>query len=455
MTCLARFLVSGLLAFVLAVPAVAQQPDSAAAPAIQGQGKGVAALTNWPASLPELLREMGTDAPYLLPRLDSLALEYRYAADDSTSQWSFVLGWSPDHRVLYRGEILPREEGPSDVRMANVELRADVLVDGESVGDMIIAVDSMALRPLPSIYSFEVTVSHDRVFLDASAEEARRALVRGVTLDSLVVERMGFTSSEAQTSTSERRRPPDARERRPAPRLEPSVYESRTSIYIRWRVAPRPYYVDVDDKGDRRTVRPRGETVGQGADADDTRARASRRGNGDEDGDKTDRGWRGEADKKDDDDEEDDEPSLQGPALGAAAAIGLVAYAGGTVGLYGQEDTPIGLAAGYTQPSGGVQLQAAVNGAVLEDEPGQKLTLKALGFYDVFSSRVQPAVGLGVQIDPQREGDVAPSASVGLAGNFGRVVLLGGVDVVQGTPEIGLTYNFRYDAPGEKDASSP
>ena len=450
MTRLAHLLTSGLLVFVLAAPAVAQQSDSAAAPpsAMQGQAKGVATLTDWPTSLPTLLREMGTDAPYLLPRLDSLALEYRYAASDSTSQWSFVLGWTPNHRVLYEGEILPWDEGPSDVRMVNVELRADVRVDDESVGEMIVAVDSMALRPLPSIYSFEVTVSHDRVFLNTSAEEARRALTQGITLDSLVVERMGFTS--AAPSTSDRRRPPDARERRPAPRPEPSVYEPRTSIFIGWRVAPRPYYVDVDEDDGRRTVRPRGETVGQGTDAETSRARASRRDDEDGESDKAERGERGDAgtDETEDDDDEDG-PSLLVPALGAAAAIGLVAVAGGTVGLYGRGDTPIGLAAGYTQPSGGVQLQAAVNGAVIEDDPGQKLTLKAMGFYDVFSSRLQPAVGLGVQIDPQREGDVVPSASVGLAGNFGRVVLLGGVDVVQGTPEVGLTYNFRYTPPDD------
>lgn len=449
MAFLLRLSATGLVALsLMAAPVVAQQTTPS--PPMQGQGQGVATLTDWPASLPELLRDMGTDAPYLLPRLDSLALEYRYAADDSTSQWSFVLGWTPKHRVLYQGEILPWEEGPSDVRMANVELRADVQVDGESIGEMIVAVDSMALRRLPSIYSFEVTVGHDRVFLDASAEEARRALTQGVTLDSLVVERMGFTS--AAPSTSERRRPPDARERKNPPRSSPSVYEPRTSIYVGWRVAPRPYYVDVDDEEDQRTVRPRGETVGQGASSDDTRTRRAQRADADEESDAPGREGRSnsEKDEKSDDEEDDeDEPSLLVPALGAAAAVGLVAYAGGTVGLYGRGDTPIGLAAGYTQPGGGIQFQAAVNGALLSDDPGQKLTLKALGFYDVFSSRVQPAVGVGLQIDPRREGDVVPAASVGAAGNFGHFVLVGGVDVVQGTLEISLTYNFRYDSPDE------
>jgi len=438
MSRLLQLLVAGLVALTLGAGAAhAQQPDTAAAPSPQaGQGKGVATLLDWPASLPQLLREMGTDAPYLLPRIDSLALEYRYASNDSTSQWSFVLGWRPSQRVLYEGDILPVEQGPPDVRMVNVELRADVQVGDESVGEMIIAVDSMALRPLPSIYSFEVTVGHDRVFLDATTEEARRALARGVTLDSLVVERMGFTS--AAPSTSERRRRPDVRERRPAPRRGPSIYEPRTRIFIGWRVAPRPYYVFVKDG--RRTVQPRDESIGRGATAaDDTRARAARRGEAD--GDESD-----DRRRTSDEDDEDEEPSLRGPALGAAAAIGIVAYAGGTLGLYGRGDTPIGLAAGYTHPRGGIQLHAAVNAAVIEGESGQKLTLKALGFYDVFEARIQPAVGLGVQIDPGRAGNVVPAASVGLAGNFGRVVAFGGVDVVQATPEMGLAYNFRYQS---------
>ena len=146
----------------------------------------------------------------------------------------------------------------------------------------------------------------------------------------------------------------------------------------------------------------------------------------------------------DEDDDDDEEASLRAPALMAVAAVGLVAYAGGTVGLYGHGETPIGLAAGYTHPHGGVQLHAAVNGAVLEGDTGQKLTLKALGFYDAFSSRIQPALGVGVQVDPSSDAGAAPSVSAGVAGNFRRIVVFGGFDVIQQTPEIGLSYNFRY-----------
>lgn len=421
-------------------PVSAQQPDTTG-PAVRGEEGGRVALTDWPASLSGLLEEMGRKAPYLLPKIDSLALDYRYAADDSTSQWSFVLGWRPGSRVLYEGDVLPARRAPPGIRMANVELRAEVQADGEYVGDMVVAVDSMALAPIPSIYSFEVTVGHERLLLDASGAAARTALLEGATLENLVVERMGFVSDAA--STSERRRPPDARERRSEPRRGPSVYTPSTRIFIGWRVAPRPYYVD--DRDGTRTVRPRRETVGRGGSGQEEAPRRTA-GRGDAEGSEENargRGTRSGADE-DDEEDEDDDTSLRLPALGAAAAVGLVAYAGGTVGLYGRGDTPLGLAAGYTRSSGGIHLQAAVNGAVIEGGDGQKLTVKALGFYDVISSPIQPAAGLGVQIDPARDREVAPSVSVGLAGNFGRIVLFGGVDLVQETPEIGLTYNFRH-----------
>jgi len=441
-------LFAALMAATSAGSVVAQQPNAAGAPGdapqeVRGQGRGQVALTDWPASLSGLLDEMGRKAPYLLPKIDSLALDYRYAADDSTSQWSFVLGWTPGNRVLYEGEVLPRRRGPRDVRMANVELRAQVRVDGRAVGDMIVAVDSMTLAPFPNIYSFEVTVGHGRVLLDAPADTARQVLLEGATLDSLVVERMGFVAEEP--STSDRRRRPDARERRPDTPRGPSVYTPRTRLFIGWRVAPRPYYVD--ERDGNRTVRPRGETMGRGATGareagERTASRGETEGRGD--GSKS-RGDRSSTSGDEDDEEDEDDTSLRLPALGAAAAVGLVAYVGGTVGLYGRGDTPIGLAAGYTRPGGGLQLHAAVNGAVIEGDSGQKLTVKALGFYDAVESRIQPAAGVGVQIDPAGSDDVEPSVSLGLAGNFGRIVLFGGVDLVQETPEIGLTYNFRHD----------
>jgi hypothetical protein len=337
--------------------------------------------------------------------------------------------------------------------MTNVELRADVRVNGEKQAEMIVAVDSMGLRPTPDRFAFNVTVSHERVFLDASSEEARRLLQQEATLGRLVVERMGFAAAE---TSSRRDDTPDARARREEPSRAPSIYTPRTNIYIGWRLAPRPYYVGNDDgDNDRRSQRPRGSTVGrtstadadreQGDNTNDGRGRGRDEGAEDTDGEDEGEGQSGVEGvlSGEDDDEDEEDTSLQTPALAAAAAVGLIAFAGGTAGLYGQGDTPIGLASGYTHPKGGVQLQAAVNQAVLEDGTDQKLSVKALGFYDVFDARVQPAVGLGVRIDPGAGRNVDPAVSGGLVGNLGRFVLYGGVDVVQGTPEIGISYNLR------------
>lgn len=421
-----------------------------------GDGEGTVTLEGWPRSLPTLLDEMGRDAPYLLPRIDSLALDYRYAATDTTARWSFVLSWRPAERVLYEGEVLPRRDGPRGIRMTNIELRADVRVDGEKRAEMIVAVDSMRLRATPARFAFNASVGYDRVFLDTSPDEARRILSEGATLDRLVVERMGFTARQGQRGS----RSPDARERRETPSRTPSVYTSRTRVYLGWRVAPRPYYVGDRDTGEDRERRPRGRTIGRTADGgdapdgarDEGRDRAED-GDSDEDGEgeaddegrsQTGRVLAGEDEDEEEDEEDEEETDLRTPALAAAAAVGIVAFAGGTAGLYGRGDTPIGLASGYTHPRGGVQLQAAVNSAVLENDADQELSVRALGFYDVFESRIQPAVGLGVQVDPDAGRDVEPAVSGGLVGNFGRFVLYGGVDVTEGTPEIGLAYNFQY-----------
>lgn len=452
-------LLIGVLSFGTMSPGHAQAP--------LGEREGTATLEGWPRSLPTLLDEMGRNAPYLLPRIDSLALDYRYAATDTTSRWSFVLIWRPAQRLLYEGEVLPWRERPSGIHMTNVELRADVRVDGTKRTEMIIGVDSMALRPTPNRFAFNVTVSHDRVFLDTPPAEARRILSEGATLDRLVVERMGFSSESPQQGG----RSPDARQRQEEPPRAPSIYTPRTRIYLGWRVGPRPYYVGDRPSGEGRETRPRDATMGRtstadadrsgGVGRDDAREEGRRSEEGTQDGEGRSEGsGDGEGDDRsrlgkmlsgdDDEDDDEDDTDLRTPALAAAAAVGILAFAGGTAGLYGRGETPIGLASGYTHPKGGIQFQAAVNSAVLENDPNQKLSAKALGFYDVFESRVQPAVGLGIQVGSGNGRDIDPAVSGGLVGNFGRFVLYGGVDVVEGTPEVGVTYNFRSSA-GEDD----
>ncbi len=394
------------------------------------QRDGRVVLTNWPSSLSGLLEEMGKKAPYLLPKIDSLSLDYRYVANDSTSTWSFVLEWRPGNRVLHEGKIMPRARAPSNIRMANIEFRAHVQTDGRPVGDMIVGVDSMRLGPSPSMYAFEVTVDHDRVLLNASEEAARKALLEGITIDRLVVERMGFVADTVATSDRPERPPePDSR-RDDAP---PRISIPGTDIVIagggRSRPEADPDREEADD--DSRSGSPRGDGMGRQRDDGDADEEWNRR--------------EGSSEDDEEDEEDENEMNLRMLALGAVASVGLLAYAGGTIGLYGRGDTPIGLAAGYTHPRGGIQLQASVNGAVLDGASGQKMTMKTMGFYDVFSSRVQPAMGLGLQLDATHERDIVPAVSLGVAANFHRFVILGGVDVIQKTPEVGITYNFRHN----------
>jgi hypothetical protein len=465
----AALLVAGLI--------VAAHPVSAQDAAADGgtDGQGTVRLVDWPdVPLDQLLDEMGRRAPRLLPELDRLTLGYGYTAADSASAWTFDLAWRPGNRVLEKGRVKPWREAPPDVRMVSIEVLADVVVDGRTVAQMIVAVDSMALGPAPDDYVFDVAVSHDRVFLETAPDQARRYLQRGATLDNLVVERIGFASAD-RLRTGDVRRPREQPRQDPVP--PPSVYEPRTSILIGWRLGPDPYYVGTADN-DPNPPRSRGRSDGRGrnpageADARTPRGEAVDRGRGERDRDgetepeapgerrggdaAADRGDRsgrsgsgksGASGKESDDDDDEDDTSLAVPALGAAAAVGLAAYAGGTVGIGGTGDSPIGLAAGYTHPGGGIQLQASVNPDVIAQEDGQRLTVKAMGFYDVFASRIQPAVGLGVQADTGEDATVEPAVSAGLVGNLGRFVLYGGYDIVQNTPEVGLAYNFRYQSP--------
>lgn len=454
---------------MLALLLGAVSPLSSVRAQVQTNEPDVAVLTGWPASLSRLLDDMGRRAPRLLPEIDSLALEYRYANDTRADvvPWSFQLSWRPGRQVLYEGRVLHRADAPSGLRMVSVELLADVIVDGQKRAEMVVAVDSMRLAPQGAVYRFDVPVGYDRVFLETSADAARRYLERGVTLANLQVERIGFIAEGMGDGRPPRE--PDMRERRPAPDPRPSVYEPRVRILIGWRIGPDPYYVGSSGRGDApapRTERPRGDT-GRTPSAGDARARGGDRGS-DRSASGDDTTTRGNADTEeasgasgrtrsdrgsdtsddngddnnDNDDEDDDD--LLTPALIAAGAVGTVAVLGGTVGVFGTGDTPIGLTGGYTQPKGGIWLQAAINSAVIDDEGTQRLTVKGLGFYDVFGGPIQPSIGLGVQAKALGDDTtVDPSLSVGLVGRAGRMALYGGVDVVQGTPEVGLSINFR------------
>jgi hypothetical protein len=449
---LGRRVVLIVLLALIALPAVAQEP----AP----RRSGTMMLADWPDTLAATADDFESGAYQLLPRIEALTVEYRYEGDPRGVDLSFVLTWAPGAEGLYDGRVQPYDQLPADIRMVAVELLADVVVDGRDVADMIVAVDSMALPSHPSVYAFEVAdLSYDAIFLDTPADSARRYVEQGFTLRDLTVNQVAFSSFGDDLLEDEpevaRRAPPSY------PRPPRSVYAPRTGIFVGWRIGPDPYYVGPGRT--RSEGAPRGESVGRATAETDREGQSERGERGGEEassggGESTTRGEasgraeqgersgkRGRQDEGDDD-EEDDEDSLLPASIAAVAVVGAAAVIGGTVGVHGTGHSPLGLVAGHVGPRGGALVQASINTAVLDAEGQQHLEAKLVGFYDVLDAPVQPALGIGAVATA--EGDettVEPSVSLGVVGNLGRVVLMGGYDVVQGAPEFGLAINFRFN----------
>lgn len=467
----------------------------------QPDRRGTALLADWPRSLPDLLDRMGRRAPALLPKLDTLTIDYAYTTGQDMVEMQFGIQWQPGQTVLYEGSVIPRSEAPPDVRMTSFEILLDVVKGGQKVAETVIAVDSMALPASPGYYEFDVRVPYEQVFLDVEASDAELYLRDGVDLERPLIERIGFRPfqngvpvgvvGQMEREAEASQRSPEGPPRRDAP---PVVYSSRTRVLIGWRIGPDPYYVGPVGRpvpprsdGDRRVVErperasgnqdrpgraatagreatPGQETIADRRDDDGDPESEPRTGRGGEEStsgesssggapdSRTGRsGTSGGDDKSDgekgkdkqDDDEDDD--NLAPAALGAAAVVAGIAYFGGTVGVYGTGETPIGLAAGVTKKRWGLQLQAAINPEVIDQEDTQRLNAKVMGFYDMFGgSPVQPAVGAGVQL--RAVGDettVHPALSFGAIVKTGRIVIFGGYDVARETPEFGVTYNFR------------
>lgn len=429
-------------------PAVAQDP-AADRPA------GTVTLTDWPDTLAAAPDTAFAESDYqLLPRLDALTVAYRYAGQPDAVDLSFVLSWAPGEEGLYEGQVRPYEALPSDIRMVAVELVADVIVDGRDVADMMVAVDSMALPAHPGVYAFEVgDLAYEALFLDTAADSARQYVAQGFTLRNLTVSRVAFASYAERPS---RAATDVARDAPPPPPPPRSVYVPRSHIFIGWRIGPTPYYVGPGRV--RRDASPRSDTVGRTAAETDRRDSSPERGeraeassSGRADADAPDEAPSGRAeqegrstDRDERSEDDDDEDSLLPASAAAVAVVGAAAIIGGTVGVHGTGRTPLGLMAGWVQPQGGALVQASINTNVLEAEGRQHLEAKLVGFYDAFGAPVQPALGLGAVATA--EGDattVEPSLSIGVAGNFGRVVIRGGIDVVHAIPEVGVAINFR------------
>lgn len=474
-----------LLLSALLAPGSAAQRTSAA--------EGLVHLTDWPASSEAARAYIEREAFEVLPFLDTLTLGYRYGAlttgEARGPRFTAALEWTPGARGIYDGREVDAEALPSDVEMTALVLRARVYASGRPVAHAVVAVDSMQLAAAPDVYAFNVdTLTWATVFEGASAEEARALFEAGFELRELEIVRVAFASYATEVAEHNR---PRWRPRRPA---RTTVYEPGFggNIYIggviggrsrprglrpgRRRDMGRGSEEDSADRSRPRSGSDDGAEAGNAGDAGSEgrgERGAGRTSSEDErddvGGGKRDSGSGEQATsqrggrkvpvpKRDDDDEDDNEDNeLLPAALAAAAAVGAVAYAGGTVGYYGNtRQAPIGLTSGFIRPGGGVLLQAAVTPSLISSGAGPRhLIAKLTGFYNAFDAPVQPAVGIGVLArDPGEEVDLRPSVSLGAVATLGPIVLMGGYDVAAGGAELGVAFNFRYKRPGEEPIAS-
>lgn len=377
-------------------------------------------LTDWPAESPET--DERSYSYELLPFIDTLAVAYQYAVIEDTPRLAFTVSWTPSPHAIYLEQAVRYADLPGEMVIEALELSAAVVTNGQTIGTLVLASDSLGLLPAPNEHTLTWTdISWAEVFAESSAATAQSAFASGFTLQDLTIERIAFASHE---------RVPD----------RPITVAHRQPIYADiliditfwdfWQTSGRAQYPPPRAS---QSGKPRGDATGRNARASTDRSRSGNRS--------TERS----TSAKTNDDDEEEEDSLVPAAIVAAAAVGLVGLAGGTVGFYGTSETPIGLAAGFTRPYGGALLMAGINESVLRSGTGQKLTAKVLGFYDLLGGPVQPALSAGVLA--QTDGNtthIDPSVAIGGMLNVGPALLHLGYDPLQSGIEFSAAVNFRY-----------
>ena len=412
-------------------------------------------LLNWPPALRAAAADGQTHFAYdLLPVIDTLALGYAYVEENGQPVMHFSLDWTPGPFGIYDNKKVVYEDLPEDLRIIAVDLRAEVYIDDQPVAALMLALDSLTLAPTPDQVVFEDERTWQTVFEDTPEDTARSYFANGFTLRDLHIVRIAFASYEPIVE-------------------QDAPYDPRYPVWV--GIYPPDGIIWVDGiigrqsgagkRGDPEAVRRRkprkviGRTIT--SDTERPRRRSGDRRVPDEDPEKdpTTRTRTGDRDKatatrdtgrgkkrsgKTKDDDDDDEELLPA-ALAGAAAIGLLAVAGGTVGYYGNAEMPLGLTSGFVRPKGGVLAQVAVNGAVLGADNGpEKLLGKVMGFYGIANLPLQPALGLGLMAEENGEDlDLTPSLSLGAVGNFGRLILFGGYDLATDGVDFGFAFNFR------------
>ena len=407
-------------------------------------------ISDWPLSAYE---KAATDSLFqsseIVPLIDVLTVAYEYGVTDDQPAFDYTLSWEPGSSVYLDGEKRAFDDLAGQVLIESIELQAEVVVNGSPVTLLSLAHDSLMSGVAPGYVSVQLGgLSWDTFFADTDEATARSYFEQGFELANARISEISFVYFENEPAIAEDD-PTVRRKPRPSRR---TIYRPGISIWVDFPFYGRRPPPRVADRGTR-TTSPRGDGASRedgssGSTRRNTDLRDTGRSAENDDGEDDSEGGilSGKKKKKDDDDEED-EGDLFPAAIAAVAAVAAVAVIGGTVGYYGNtENAPVGLMTGYVHPSGGILLQAAVNQAVLErskTDP-EYLVGRIAGFYDFFNSPVQPMLGAGVLVSQQsNEVEYEPSISLGLAGNFGTFVLLGGYDVLAGGVDFGIAYNFR------------
>lgn len=407
-------------------------------------GEGLVRLVNWPDVIYEAQGAM--DQPSvraaeqfgdveLLPRVDTLSLWYSWSVLDGAPQIDFDLEWVQGWGGIQDGRVVRGGKFIRDVMLDMLDLHADVLVDGERVGDLVLSLDSLGLLPNPDYYAFQTTgVTWSDIFADTDSTVARRAFSKGFTLTNLDILRVGF---EEVPDPPDRDVPVEVR-RRPVRR---SVYVPDPDIWVIWDLGPDPYRPSPRTVP-RRTA-PRRATTGRRT-AEEPR-RTSRGGTRATSGRSTEGGGvRIPTGKKDSDDDDDDDSQLLGPALAGVAAVGILLAAGGTIGVQGSGDAPIGLFAGAVRSKWAFLFHVGINTSVIQKDDGEKLRAGLMWGLRPVVSGFRPAFGAGVLLTEHGD-DIDTEATIDLGVIFDRkqLVLMATIDALTGTPRIGIGVNLR------------
>ena len=396
----------------------------------------------------------------VLPFIDSLALAY--SAGAVQPEIRFELRWLAGRGGILDGRLV--ESLPDSVWLASIDLHADVQVDGAKTGDLILSLDSLWLPSGDFHYAFTTDVAGwDEVFEGMDADAARAAFAAGFTLSELDILSVEF---ESETAPRLAREVPVTRR----PQRRRARYTPNTQIWIGWDLgggSRRGTRVQAENTGPRtdmgRSPDPgRGRQTRGGRDSDPTETttdaatsgttttrsgdRASADGANTSSDDNKRSGKRGGFIPKSTDDDDEKDRDFLGPALGAAAALGALAYFGGTVGYYGYPaEAPVGLEAGRISDRGGALIHAAVGGGILTGGNDERFVVGVSAVFAPLVQGLHPVAGIDVWLT--ETGDTIDAVPIVTAGvlfrTTGGISVQLGADLSEMRPRVGLAYSFR------------